>query len=81
MTQQELQELEILNDLFSHPGWKLFRAEIEQMKLNHTESADKECPDNDSWQFRRGVVSNMRYILNYENVTKAALEYHNVDYV
>lgn len=74
MTPQEIQELETLEDLFIHPGWKLLTQDLEHIRENLKETAHISCKTNDEWQERRGQLKELDFFLGYEQDMKSRLE-------
>lgn len=74
MKRQEEQELEDLIDMFLTKGWKIFMQDFNKLLTDKIQSADLNCKTNDEWQYNRGVVSELRYITNYEQIMKSRLE-------
>lgn len=74
MTQQEKEELEALEDMFLTKGWKIFVKDFQTLLDTATENPDLECKTNDEWQYRRGSISELRYVTKYEEIMRSRLE-------
>ena len=74
MTELEKQELEVLENLFQHPGWKIVKKDFQGLLDNALKYPDQECLTNDQWQFRRGAITELRYFLNYDVIMASRLE-------
>ena len=75
MNKNELEKYhESLLDLFSTEGWKSFIEDINgSFKAEH-DNCDTECDTNDKWQYRRGSLSVLRRISNYEEFIRQSIE-------
>lgn len=73
---QELtqQQQETLLSLFEHDGWKLFIGEKEDFYKYLKENAHYECPDNDTWQQRRGALATLEMLISFEGTTKVVYD-------
>lgn len=70
----EQDKLEALQDLFLHKGWGIVKEDLENLRKVAVEGAHTECPTNDEWQFRRGTIQILDYVLGIEPYTKAQVE-------
>ena len=61
---------ESLLDMFSRDGWKTFISDQEGAVEHLMYSASRDCPDNDSWQYRRGCMETLTKIINFEQIIK-----------
>jgi hypothetical protein len=65
--------------LFESDGWKLLIESISELERAITEGSVDNCPTNESWQYTRGQLHQLRSMLGYENFIKVS--YENQDYV
>lgn len=61
---------EDLLEMFITPGWKAFIQDQEEALDRLEKSAVFECPDNTSWQERRGQINKLIHLINYENLIR-----------
>jgi hypothetical protein len=59
--------------MFSTPGWRLFINDQEEALHDLKEAAFAHCPDNDSWQLRRGEIISLTKLVSFE----ASLRHHH----
>ena len=72
---------ETLIDLFSSEGWKTFILDQENAFEHLIFSASRDCPDGDSWQYRRGKLDTLNQIISFEEMIRnsyAAIENESV---
>ena len=75
---RELQDYyESLLDLFTTDGWKTFIVDQESAFEHLVFSANRDCLDNDSWQYRRGKVDTLSQIINFEEMIRN--NYNNLE--
>lgn len=68
---------ESLIDMFATEGWKNLIQDYQEAFESMTEYSDYDCETNDKWQYRRGELQQMRNILHYEDMVKAAYDERN----
>ena len=68
---------ETLLDLFTRDGWKVFMADQEEAFQHLVITSSRDCPDNDSWQYRRGVMDTLSKVINFENSIRNG--YHSLE--
>jgi hypothetical protein len=59
-----------LLEMFTTPGWKSFIEDHEEAKDRLEATAVFECPDNTSWQERRGQINKLTHLINYEQLIR-----------
>lgn len=78
MNEMSKEELDKYNDsllnLFSTEGWTSFIEDINSSLSAELENADVDCDTNDKWQFRRGSLSVLKRISNYEEFIRKSME-------
>ena len=57
---------ESLLDMFTTAGWKTFTRDQEEAFEHMVFTASRDCPDNDTWQYRRGYMDALSKIINFE---------------
>ena len=68
---KELQDYyESLLDMFITDGWKAFASDQEGAFEHMMFNAHRDCPDNDSWQYRRGCLDTLHKIINFEDMIR-----------
>lgn len=73
MTPEEQKEFETLFDLFVHPGWELFKREI-QTNYSILRDGTVDLDDKDEFLKRKGYVYGLAYALNFEALIRNAYE-------
>lgn len=63
-----------LFELFSTQGWKNFILDNQEALDSLIEHAHIQCHDNDSWQVRRGEISQLMRLVNYEDFIRASFK-------
>lgn len=71
MTPQEEQKFSALREMFNSKGWEYYLNDIEENIQYLRNTAVASCPDNDSWQQRRGAVSKLEEVQNYQAMMEA----------
>lgn len=69
--EQQQRELDDLVDLCASKGWKVFVQQIQDMHTRSTLSASSQCDTNDKWQFRRGELNALSFVILFEESLKA----------
>jgi len=72
--QRQEKETEALVDMFATEGWKIFMASITEIEELSTKSAPDNAATNDQWQYARGMIHQLRKIMNYETFINLAAE-------
>jgi hypothetical protein len=68
---KELQDYyESLLEMFITNGWKTFASDQESAFEHLMFNANRDCPDNDSWQYRRGCLDTLQKIINFEDMIR-----------
>ena len=71
---EEMQRLEALQEMFLSKGWQHFKEEYSHLLASAKEGSWVDCPSNDEWQFRRGVITFLTNVMGFENYTNARYE-------
>lgn len=61
---------EALIDMFATDGWKHFIQDQEDALEAMKDGAYIQCPDNDSWQVRRGEINSLAKLVNFEELIR-----------
>lgn len=61
---------ESLLEMFATPGWKTFIEDQEEARERLESTAVFDCPDNSSWQERRGQINKLVHTINYEQLIR-----------
>jgi len=63
MNEQLIEKAEVFEDLLKHPGWEIFKSDVETM-INDTTLEVLEDEEN-PMIFKRGIVQGMKRLLCY----------------
>ena len=63
-----------LLEMFNQEGWSNFIEDLDNMNKSLIESSPTACETNDQWQYRRGQLEILNYMLNYEALMNNALD-------
>ena len=67
MTEQEEVRYKALTEMFNSKGWKEYQEDLELELKNAINTATDQCPDNSTWQMRRGLIDTLRRMRGYES--------------
>ena len=71
--EQELKEYyDGMEELFATKGWKDHIEDLQGIQETYRKNAETDCNSNDEWQFRRGQLDILKYILGFESIIKEA---------
>ena len=66
MTPDQQKQYDDLFNMFSTDGWKSLIENLEETEKAYTQNSRLECTTNEQWQYRRGQLEVLNYLLNYE---------------
>lgn len=66
--------LETLMELFQHPGWELFKADMKILSEFGRDNAVEACSTNDQWQEWRGRARAYQFVMGYDQMIGVSLE-------
>jgi cbb3-type cytochrome oxidase cytochrome c subunit len=69
MTEKEYEDM---LDMFQLPAWKSYIEEAEELLTALKDAAVDYADTNDKWQFARGRMTQLRAVVGYENLVRAA---------
>jgi TRAP-type C4-dicarboxylate transport system substrate-binding protein len=61
------QQFDDLFEVFTQDGWQTFQKDVQGILNQLEEGAVNDCTTNDQWQFRRGQITTLQYIVNYSD--------------
>ncbi len=65
---------EDLLDLFQTDGWKAFIQDYQESMAALIENSSTDCDTNDKWQFRRGELSQLHNVVNFERYIRTVVQ-------
>ena len=74
MTVETAQYYDNLLEMFSQEGWNDYIEDLNKMNKALIQNASIDCETNDQWQYRRGQLEILNYILNFESLANNALD-------
>lgn len=72
-------DYEALVDMFASPGWKYFISGVTELEEALTRGAVDHATTNETWQYLRGQLGQLRSILGYENFVELAWKQQQED--
>ncbi len=65
---------EDLLDLFQTDGWKAFIQDYKESMDVLVQNSSADCDTNDKWQFRRGELSQLHNVVNFEDYIRTVVK-------
>ena len=65
---------ENLLEMFQSKGWVSLSADLDAMSNSMVKDSPISCDTNDKWQFRRGQLEILSYLIGYEDLMTNAFE-------
>lgn len=74
MDKLEQQEYEALLEMFNSKGWEIYSKQWEDTLKQMIKMAPDYCITNDTWQYQRGAIDQIKRVTGYEHFTRVSLE-------
>ncbi|TFG49545.1 MAG: hypothetical protein E4H40_02825 [Candidatus Brocadiia bacterium] len=71
---EDMDYYEALLEMFGSLGWKYFLEDHQGALDSLKDSAFMDCPDNNTWQERRGEIKKLTQIISYEPFIRASFD-------
>lgn len=66
-------------DMFATDGWREFIKDAQESFSHLEHNARSDCDTNDKWQYRRGELSKLEYVINFESFIRKAYDMRQED--
>lgn len=74
MTREDREFYDNYLTMFSTDGWKQFKEEYNILLDALVDGAVNDCDTNDKWMYRRGEITRLQQIVNFEEFVRAVVD-------